>query len=153
MKVYVQGIRIGAHVSRTLHGELLHATLPPDAPGLPSHAGPPPAIAELRITRHPAAAVDALLAAQQHWRAAGLEEFALLDTVRTVVGEGAVLSLRRAPGHGAVSVRTAIHDGVRADPFLAPLSACSCLQQQCMLGVPRCWFKRWAAVQSRFRGA
>lgn len=120
----VQGIQVGAHFTDTPHGHLMHATQLRDAPAPasadPSRTGPAAgrtamdgAAAAVLIELRVATPVQALREARQRWRAAGLAEFALLDVDRTEEGAGVMLSVLRAPSAGAMTVRTAVHDGVR----------------------------------------
>lgn len=121
----MQGLHVASHVAHTMHGELL-LVVPECTDSLAAQHGgggggdtpatPPIALAELYVTSEPAALAAALEERQSTWRAAGLAAFAPLHTHRTEIGDGVLLSVRQTSSGGAVSVRTAVHEGVRLQP-------------------------------------
>eukprot|EP00892_Ulva_mutabilis_P001928 jgi/Ulvmu1/11736/UM008_0149.1 len=121
----LQGLHFGAHIAHTLTGELLHALPGCSGDTAAQHAqhrgagDSPAALAELYVAAEPAAVAAEMEQRQQRWRAAGMAPFAPLDTVRIELGEGALLAVRSAPSAGAISVRTAIHDGMLRTPYKA----------------------------------
>lgn len=104
----MQDIATYAQISQTLQSQLLHVLQ--TAPAGPAGEY---ALAEMLSTRNTADAVAALRDTSERWKELQLPAHAVLDILRIESGNGMALVLRRLPMPICMSLRTAMHEGVR----------------------------------------
>lgn len=107
----MQDIVTYAQISQTLQSQLLHVLQTGGTGAAGDYA-----LAEMLPTCHAADTVAALRDTAERWDALQLPAHAILDILRIETGTGMALVLRRLPMPICMSLRTAMHEGVRG-PF------------------------------------